>query len=287
MKELREGLTLALTHRERYQRHITTALAENESELVSYINILNQYDATVRKTFELYLDYIDQLVLVAVPETNQKSVLEKEWMFTKLISPMIKGMHTLASQKFCGIISKLLRSISNRLVQRSGELDDQIAGTAHSNNDNEELKWQLLTICRETQALLTEERERSIKVLFFAKTFCRDVETTDFHREHYEHDVANHQHDFICSDVKAAFKLLQQDVLEVRNKLTEIIKGVQRRCCLSNMQDLDEQSRSSESAQLGAVDEGTARGSHPGPNTSGALSTAHNDGPGRERIRVG
>ncbi|KAH8359405.1 hypothetical protein KR093_006522, partial [Drosophila rubida] len=243
MKELREGLTLALTHRERYQRHITTALAENEAELVSYINILNQYDATVRKTFELYLDYIDQLVLVAVPETNQKSVLEKEWMFTKLISPMIKGMHTLASQKFCGIISKLLRSIAKRLIQRSGELDEQIAGTAHSNNDNEELKWQLLTICRETQALLTEERERSIKVLFFAKTFCRDVETTDFHREHYEHDVANHQHDFICSDVKAAFKLLQQDVLEVRNKLTEIIKGVQHRCCLNNMQDLDEQDR--------------------------------------------
>ncbi|XP_064549547.1 mitogen-activated protein kinase kinase kinase 4 isoform X2 [Drosophila montana] len=242
MKELREGLTLALTHRERYQRHITTALAENETELGSYINILNQYDATVRKTFELYLDYIDQLVLVAVPETNQKSVLEKEWMFTKLISPMIKGMHTLASQKFCGIISKLLCSISRRLVQRSEELDEQIASTAHS-NDSEELKWQLLTICRETQALLTVERERSIKVLFFAKTFCRDVETTDFHREHYEHDVANQQHDFICSDVKAAFKLLQQDVLEVRNKLTNIIKGVQLRCCMRNMLELDEQDR--------------------------------------------
>ncbi|XP_030370618.1 mitogen-activated protein kinase kinase kinase 4 isoform X2 [Scaptodrosophila lebanonensis] len=242
MKELREGLTLALTHRERYQRHITTALVENETELGNYISILNHYDATVRKVFELYLDYIDQLVLVAVPETNQKSVLEKEWMFTKLISPMIKGMHTLASQKFCCIISKLLRNISSRLVQRSTELDQQIAVTA-KNNDSEELKWQLLTICRETQSLLTVERERSIKVLFFAKTFCRDVETTDFHREHYEHDVANHQHDFICSDVKAAFKLLQQDVLEVRNKLTEIIEGVQERCCMENMRDLDEQDR--------------------------------------------
>ncbi|XP_068152318.1 mitogen-activated protein kinase kinase kinase 4 isoform X2 [Drosophila tropicalis] len=242
MKELREGLTLALTHRERYQRHITTALVENETELGKYISILNHYDATVRKTFELYLEYIDQLVLVAVPETNQKSVLEKEWMFTKLISPMIKGMHTLASQKFCGIISKLLRNIATRLVQRSAELDKQIAGAAE-NDDNEELKWQLLTICRETQALLTVERERSIKVLFFAKTFCRDVETTDFHREHYEHDVANQQHDFICSDVKAAFKLLQQDVLEVRNKLTEIIEGVQKRCCMNNMRDLDEQDR--------------------------------------------
>ncbi|XP_016997251.2 mitogen-activated protein kinase kinase kinase 4 isoform X1 [Drosophila takahashii] len=242
MKELREGLTLALTHRERYQRHITTALVENETEMGSYMSILNHYDATVRKTFELYLEYIDQLVLVAVPEGNQKSVLEKEWMFTKLISPMIKGMHTLASQKFCGIISKLLRNISERLVKRTVELDQQIEGTAES-DDNEEVKWQLLTICRETQSLLTVERERSIKVLFFAKTFCRDVETTDFHREHYEHDVANQQHDFICSDVKAAFKLLQQDVLQVRNKLTAIIEGVQKRCCLSNMRDLDEQDK--------------------------------------------
>ncbi|KAH8236512.1 hypothetical protein KR026_003876, partial [Drosophila bipectinata] len=242
MKELREGLTLALTHRERYQRHITTALVENETELGSYISILNHYDATVRKTFELYLDYIDQLVLVAVPEGNQKSVLEKEWMFTKLISPMITGMHTLASQKFCGIISKLLRNISERLVKRTEELDKQIEVTADS-DDSEEVKWQLLTICRETQQLLTVERERSIKVLFFAKTFCRDVETTDFHREHYEHDVANHQHDFICSDVKAAFKLLQHDVLEVRNKLTSIILGVQNRCCLSNMRELDEQDK--------------------------------------------
>ncbi|KAH8278721.1 hypothetical protein KR018_007619, partial [Drosophila ironensis] len=242
MKELREGLTLALTHRERYQRHITTALVENEAEMGSYINILNHYDATVKKTFELYLDYIDQLVLVAVPEGNQKSVLEKEWMFTKLISPMISGMHTLASQKFCGIISKLLRNISERLINRTVELDKKIDGTA-DNEDSEEIKWNLLTICRETQQLLTVERERSIKVLFFAKTFCRDVETTDFHREHYEHDVANQQHDFICSDVKAAFKLLQQDVLEVRNKLTAIIEGVQKRCCLSNMSDLDEQDR--------------------------------------------
>lgn len=53
MKELREGLTLALTHRERYQRHITTALSENETEWERYMGILNQFDATVRKVFEV------------------------------------------------------------------------------------------------------------------------------------------------------------------------------------------------------------------------------------------
>ncbi|XP_061402148.1 mitogen-activated protein kinase kinase kinase 4-like [Musca vetustissima] len=244
MKELREGLTLALTHRERYQRHITTALVENEHELERYTSILNQYDATVRKVFELYLEYIDQLVLVACPENNQKSALEKEWMFTKLISPMISGMHTLAAKKFCNIIRNLLKGISERLVSRSEELDIQIEGTTAQNLETE-LKWQVLTICRETQSLFTVERESSVKVLFFAKTFCRDVESADFHREHYENDVdANGtQCDFVCEEAKDAFKLLQRDVLDVRNKLTKIIERVQERCSPMHVMDLDEQDR--------------------------------------------
>ncbi|CAD6994236.1 unnamed protein product [Ceratitis capitata] len=241
MKELREGLTLALTHRERYQRHITTALVENEVELERYIGILNHFDKTVRKVFELYLDYIDQLVLQSGPEGNKKSALEKEWMFTKLISPMINGMHTIAAKKFCTIIRNLLRSISDRLVSRASELDIQIDDTAqHGESD---LKWQLLTICRETQSLFTIERERSVKVLFFAKMFCRDVETTDFHREHYEDDVINQQQDFVCAEIKKSFKLLQKDILDVRNKLSKIIERVMERCCPEQMSELDDQDR--------------------------------------------
>ncbi|XP_053945911.1 mitogen-activated protein kinase kinase kinase 4 isoform X2 [Anastrepha ludens] len=241
MKELREGLTLALTHRERYQRHITTALVENEVELERYMGILNHFDKTVRKVFELYLDYIDQLVLQSGPEGYKKSALEKEWMFTKLISPMINGMHTIAAKKFCTIIRNLLRSISDRLVSRASELDIQIDDTAqHGESD---LKWQLLTICRETQSLFTVERECSVKVLFFAKMFCRDVETTDFHREHYEDDVINQQKDFVCAEIKKSFKLLQKDVLDVRNKFSKIIERVQERCGPEKLSDLDDQDR--------------------------------------------
>ncbi|XP_054725880.1 mitogen-activated protein kinase kinase kinase 4 isoform X1 [Anastrepha obliqua] len=241
MKELREGLTLALTHRERYQRHITTALVENEVELERYMGILNHFDKTVRKVFELYLDYIDQLVLQSGPEGYKKSALEKEWMFTKLISPMINGMHTIAAKKFCTIIRNLLRSISDRLVSRASELDIQIDDTAqHGESD---LKWQLLTICRETQSLFTVERECSVKVLFFAKMFCRDVETTDFHREHYEDDVINQQEDFVCAEIKESFKLLQKDVLDVRNKFSKIIERVQERCGPEKLSDLDDQDR--------------------------------------------
>ncbi|KAL9891810.1 mitogen-activated protein kinase kinase kinase 4 isoform 2-T2 [Glossina fuscipes fuscipes] len=246
MKELREGLTLALTHRERYQRHITTALVENEDDLERYMGTLQQYDQTVRKVFELYLDYIDQLVLVTVPENNQKSALEREWMFTKLVSPMVAGMHILAAKKFCMIIRNLLKGISERLVNRSKELDMQIDDTAQAQVLETDLKWQVLTICRETQSLFTTERKCSVKVLFFAKTFCRDVESVDFHREHYElecGDYSQREHDVVCNEVKESFKLLKRDILDVRNKLIKIIERVQERCSPVYIMDLDEQDR--------------------------------------------
>ena len=50
--------------------------------------------------FQLYLDYVEQWVLVAAPETHQKSALDEEWMFTKLVCPMIPGQHSIAAQKF-------------------------------------------------------------------------------------------------------------------------------------------------------------------------------------------
>lgn len=56
MKELREGLTLALTHRERFNRHITTALTDNENELEKYLMILEQFDSTVKKVLEVNLN---------------------------------------------------------------------------------------------------------------------------------------------------------------------------------------------------------------------------------------
>lgn len=51
MKELREGLILALTHRERYSKHIHTALYDKESVLEKYLVILDEFDATIRNVF--------------------------------------------------------------------------------------------------------------------------------------------------------------------------------------------------------------------------------------------
>lgn len=51
MKELREGLILAMTHRERFNKHIHTALYDKESVLEKYLVILDEFDTTIRSVF--------------------------------------------------------------------------------------------------------------------------------------------------------------------------------------------------------------------------------------------
>lgn len=49
MKEVREGLILAMTHRERFNKHINTALHDKEDSLEKYMMILGEFDATVKE----------------------------------------------------------------------------------------------------------------------------------------------------------------------------------------------------------------------------------------------
>lgn len=62
MKELREGLILAMTHRERFAKHIHTAFYEKEAELVRYTIILESYDATVKKVLEVNAKRVELII---------------------------------------------------------------------------------------------------------------------------------------------------------------------------------------------------------------------------------
>lgn len=53
MKELREGLILAMTHRERFNKHIHTAFHDHDTELEKYTILLDNYDSTVKKTLDV------------------------------------------------------------------------------------------------------------------------------------------------------------------------------------------------------------------------------------------
>lgn len=182
---------------------------------------------------QLYLEYVEQWVLVAAPEGHRKNALDKEWMFSKLICPMISNQHAIVAKKFCQIVSDLLQITGDRLITRSQELDDQIKQKSHL--DEDEKKWQILTVCREIQGLFTLEREKTMRLMNFAKSLCRDIELPDFHRDHEFAD-----NEVVCQVVKDAVTHLQKDVLSVRHKLTNIIERVQERCDIKYLTDMEE-----------------------------------------------
>lgn len=131
--------------------------------------------------------------------------------------------------------------ICDRLVSRCKELFEQIEDT---NLHTDAMKWQLLVICRETQSLFTIERERAVKTICFTKTFCKDVEQNDFHREHYDDYISNtSSKTFKCQEIIKSFKDLQVSVLDVRSELKNILCQVQDLCCMKNMSEFDDQDR--------------------------------------------
>lgn len=176
-------------------------------------------------------------MLVAAPEGHRKNALDREWMFSYLISPMIFGQHAIVARKFCQIVRDLLQITGDRLIKRSQELDNQIK--QRSDIDEDEKKWQILTACREIQSLFTLEREKTMRLINFAKSLCRDLEKPDFHREH-ENMNDQYSDDVVCTEVKESVLELQKDVLSVRIKLTMIIERVQERCDMKYLLDMNE-----------------------------------------------
>lgn len=238
LKELREGLSLAMIHRERYKRHITTALTEGGEDFEKHMVILEEFNKTCQKVFELYLTYAEEWIIKGAPDTHRR--LDDEWRFAKLISPMIPGQHVEACKHFCSIIQLLLKDIGSVLVSKIKDLDEQASHVEGSAPIS--IKWQLLTICRETQQLFSDEREKMLKVLTFAKNLCRDIEKPEFHREHNE-DLVNDLDAYLCKEVSQAVVLVKREALGFNNLLISTINLVQNRCDVKHLTEMDEQDR--------------------------------------------
>lgn len=243
MKEQREGLSLAMIHRERYKKHITTALVDGNQESEKHFQILDGFNKTTQQVFELYLSYVEQWVTRATPESHRKAALDEEWRFAKLISPMIPDQHAIAARHFCSIIQAILKDIGAELVEKVKELDDQAMQVEDTKPVSPiSVKWQLLTICRETQALFTMEREKVLKIVAFAKALCRDVEKAEFHREHNEELLPDIEH-CLCRDVLAAVKSLKEETFRFQKQLVSTINVVISRCDIKHILILDELDR--------------------------------------------
>ncbi|XP_070502905.1 mitogen-activated protein kinase kinase kinase 4 isoform X2 [Chironomus tepperi] len=266
IKELKEGITLALIHRDRFHKHITSALIDRDSDLDIYMRIIDEFDVSLKKIFELYLEYVTQWILTGVPESHRKSALETEWRFTKLVCPMIHDEHSVAAKKFCSIIECLLDEIGNRLTMKADELEkmsfeestkgvkkDEIMMNGNGNTnciDGEEeddpstiFKNKLLAMCREIQQLFTDEREKCMKLMLFTKSFLKDIEKDDFHREHNcpsDSSVCLRHSTSMCTEVLEAINGLKSKTLELREKLTITLQRVQHRSDVKHLFDMDE-----------------------------------------------
>ncbi|XP_041760496.1 mitogen-activated protein kinase kinase kinase 4 [Anopheles merus] len=276
IKELKEGLTLAMIHRERFQKHINTVLSDREQELNKYMHQMELFDETVRNIFELYLELCEQWILDTVPEGHQKAVLDEEWRFTKLISPMIPREHGPAARRFCSIVERVLERTGSDMMRQLKELMEK-SQQIDSTTDGK--KWQFFALCRETQRMFTVSREKALKTMAFAKTLFRDLEHADFHRDHCEDDSESellnggddgddldlvgvvlrsgslrrsargapdpanqigHTHSPVCSEVVESLQMLKRNALLLRNKLAAVIEELQLLCSDESLEEFDE-----------------------------------------------
>lgn len=264
IKELKEGLTLALIHRDRFNKHISTALVDREQEAENYSLVVDEFDSTLKQIFELYLEYVEMWILTGVPDSHRKTALEEEWKFTKLTCPMINGEHSVAAKKFCEIVQRLLDSIGAKLTEKVNELENfsfenpprteaqSEAGTNGAASDSEDedvstvLKNKLLTMCRGIQQLFTDEREKCVKLMGFTKCLFKDIEKDDFHRDHNSVDdslVCLRHSSCMCPEVLETINLLKHNTLELREKLTSTLRKVQERSEMRYMIEMDEVDR--------------------------------------------
>lgn len=263
IKELKEGITLALIHRDRFNKHTSSALIDREHDFEAYAQIIDEFDASLKKIFELYLEYVTRWILTGVPESHRKAALETEWKFTKLVCPMIHDEHSVAAKQFCIIIECLLDEIGNRLTKKADELESmsieeltkgvknvniEIKVNGDENCDDEDdqmtiFKNKLLTMCREIQQLFTDEREKCMRLMLFTKCFLKDIEKEDFHREHNcpsDNTVCLRHSTSMCTEVLEAINCLKSKTLELREKLTTTLQRVQERSDGKYLADMDE-----------------------------------------------
>ncbi|KAL3279947.1 hypothetical protein HHI36_017453 [Cryptolaemus montrouzieri] len=192
MRELKEGLSLAITQRIRTNKYIKGAIKSTDLSIDEYNAKLRTFDECVEKVFVDYLDYLEKWALFE-HETFQKSLLEEEWLYCCEIIQYIPNGQEKLEIKFCKILSSILKTIGERLMKNTEHL---VGSILHE----EDVKYSIFGVCRELQTLLNEEREMSIKALSFCKTI-------------FKHDVS-HEATWTLKLAILAFKCIIPEAIE-------------------------------------------------------------------------
>ncbi|RZF44830.1 hypothetical protein LSTR_LSTR000782 [Laodelphax striatellus] len=227
IKELKEGLRLAVLHRQRYQYHIYAALSDPNDIAEDYMKEhIDSFDATVQNVLELYLDYLQQWVQFVQEERVQKNILEEEWGFAMQSCNHIPGGHALVGSSFCRMASSMMKCISHTMKSKS---EDQIQIIDIECEYN---KLALLEIGRGLQQICIETREKALHVVALSKTLRKDLEN--------DQDNKPSLH---CNIIADSLSQLKRDVVSFGGHMKGVIKTIE--ASLQVPQDLDESEKNS------------------------------------------
>ncbi|KAL1505934.1 hypothetical protein ABEB36_005380 [Hypothenemus hampei] len=165
MRELKEGLRVAVKERERIEKYIAAVKSGTDTIPDNHQKIIETFEQCSLKVFKDYLHYLEQWVLYH-HDTFQKNLLEEEFKFSLSVVKYVENGEELLSNKYANILGNILEGITVRLMEKVDDFSEEI-----SKEDVNSLKQTMFSVCRELQGLFNDEREMSMKTLAFIKMF--------------------------------------------------------------------------------------------------------------------
>ena len=215
MREYKEAVKFAVLVRQKYVRWCKSLIADLDCELKENLELrknqaIEELDGDVKKMLEVYLEWLDQFVLMLHREPHvsglQRNFLQEEWRFVQSTCPHVTEGDSLAATRFCNIACHMLCSVGDFLdtglddltaaLQESSmelEVNESIhlnSGGSDSSSMGKEprqrnsvsedpedhQKKQVIQRCRALQDLLLEARERALRAAGLAKMLRKDLE---------------------------------------------------------------------------------------------------------------
>ncbi|XP_037127428.1 mitogen-activated protein kinase kinase kinase 4 isoform X1 [Syngnathus acus] len=178
VRECKEVLKGGLLMKQYYQFMLRGVVTDAQG-LQTDTNI-DEFEEELHKMLVVYFEYMHSWIqmLQQLPQASHslKNLLEKEWHFTKDITPYIRGGEAQSGKLFCDIAGMLLKSTGEFLdagLQKSG---NEFWESADDSTASDEIRRSVIETSRSLKELFHEARERASKALGFAKMLRKDLE---------------------------------------------------------------------------------------------------------------
>ncbi|XP_061646262.1 mitogen-activated protein kinase kinase kinase 4 isoform X2 [Phyllopteryx taeniolatus] len=178
VRECKEVLKGGLLMKQYYQFMLQGVVTDAQG-LQTNTNI-DEFEEDLHKMLVVYFDYMHSWIqmLQQLPQASHslKNLLEKEWHFTKDITPYIRGGEAQSGKLFCDIAGMLLKSTGEFLDAGLRKSGNEFWESADDSTASDEIRRSVIETSRSLKELFHEARERASKALGFAKMLRKDLE---------------------------------------------------------------------------------------------------------------